>query len=279
MNADDYGLTPGINRAVAELAQAGALTSATLMAGGACAADAVRECATLPRFGTGCHVVLVDGTPVLPQPEVPSLAPTGRFYPTLPAFLKALFTGRIAEADIEREAIAQMRRLRQAGVSLTHLDTHKHTHMFGGVLRPLLRAALVCGVRAIRNPFEPAWSLGATQGAGLLRRAQVRLLNVQRRNFLRAVAQAGLGTTEGAAGVLATGTLDHRTLDRLLRALPDGTWELVTHPGYRDAALDRAATRLRASREVEVSALRELLPAARNLTLTHFGALTGAHSG
>src|SRR6185437_10641319 len=94
-----------------------------------------------------------------------------------------LFRGRIRDAEIEWEAAAQIRRLQTAGVRITHIDTHKHTHMFPRVLRPVLRAALQCGVRAIRNPFEPDWALKATPGAPALRRTQVRLLRMLRREF------------------------------------------------------------------------------------------------
>jgi predicted glycoside hydrolase/deacetylase ChbG (UPF0249 family) len=145
-------------------------------------------------------------------------------------------------------------------VRITHLDTHKHTHIFPRVLRPLLRAALACGVRAIRNPFEPDWALKATRRAPASRQVQIRLLRTQQREFLKLVKQAGLATTDGAVGVLATGTLTAETLSFLLNAMPNGTWELVCHPGYVDADLQRANTRLRDSRAIEHAALLELVP-------------------
>jgi predicted glycoside hydrolase/deacetylase ChbG (UPF0249 family) len=215
-------------------------------------------------------VVLVDGDPVLPPQQIPSLVDlrTGRFHPTLGAFLERLFTGRIRSAEIQAEAAAQIALLQTAGVALDHVDTHKHVHMFPGVLKPVLRAASGCGIRSIRNPFEPVWSLRATPGAPWLRRAQVRLLRQFLPAFCKSVAQAGLETTDGAVGVLATGTLDAATVSSLLRSLPEGTWELVTHPGYNDADLGRAHTRLLASRETERSALRALkdFPAIRLIT-------------
>jgi hypothetical protein len=126
------------------------------------------------------------------------------------------------------------------------------------VLRPVLRAARAAGIRAVRNPFEPAWSRRATRGASRLRRAEVSLLRLLEPAFRRIVAEEGFVTTDGALGVLATGTLDATTLASLLRNLPAGTWELVTHPGYNDADLARAHTRLLASRETERLALGAL---------------------
>jgi predicted glycoside hydrolase/deacetylase ChbG (UPF0249 family) len=160
------------------------------------------------------------------------------------------------DAQIEIEARAQIQSLQARGVRLTHIDTHKHTHMFPRVLRPVLRAARSCGIRAVRNPFEPAWSVAATPGAPLVRRIQVRLLRTLESTFRRIVGEEGFVTTNGAVGVLATGTLNADALSFLLRALPaDGAYELVTHPGYNDADLARVNTRLLASRETERQAL------------------------
>jgi hopanoid biosynthesis associated protein HpnK len=259
VNADDFGLTLGVNRAILELHAAGVLTSATLMATGAAFRSAVHAAFVQPSLGVGCHVVLVDGAPALHWSEIPSLATAEGFRPSLANFARDLVRGRVRPMDIEREAIAQIRRLQSAGITVSHVDTHKHTHVFPRVLRPLLRAALACGVPAIRNPFEPAWALRATR-APLGRRIQVHLLKFYRSQFVRAVRRAGLLTTQGAVGVLATGTLDAATLERLLAAMPAGTWELICHPGYDDATLAAIHTRLTSSREVERAALLEVLP-------------------
>jgi predicted glycoside hydrolase/deacetylase ChbG (UPF0249 family) len=260
LNADDFGLTSEVNRAITELHRAGVLTSTTLMAHAAATDEAIELTQATPTLGVGCHVVLVDGEPQLPARQIPSLTGprTGRFQPTLGAFLQRLLTGRIRSAEIEAEASAQIALLRSKGVVLTHIDTHKHTHMFPAVLLPVLRAARVAGIRAIRNPFEPVWSLRATPGAPWLRRAEVGLLRLLEPTFRRIVAEEGFATTDGAIGVLATGTLDATTVSSLLRNLPPGTWELVSHPGYNDADLAQAHTRLLASRETEREALHAL---------------------
>lgn len=275
-NADDFGMTAGINQAVSELQAAGALTSATLMAQSGGFEEAVAIAQAQPGLGVGCHVVLVDGVPVLPPEQIPTLvakSDTGvSLRPTLGLFVSDLLRGRIADSEIEAEAVAQITKLQKAGVRVTHVDTHKHTHMFPRVLRPLLRAAMRCGVKAIRNPFEPDWSLKATANAGRVRRMQVRLLRSQSSTFKREVAEAGLATTDGAIGVLATGTLDAVTIRNLLAAMPEGTWELVTHPGYNDAALQQVRTRLLDSRDVERVALLETIPQL-GLERIHFGQL------
>ena len=116
INADDFGLTPGINRAVCELHRAGALTSATLMAAAPAFAEAVEMAQAHPSLGVGCHVMLVDGEPVAPPEAISTLldpsSPLPAFYPTLSRFLRALLLGRIDPAHIEREASAQIAKLR-----------------------------------------------------------------------------------------------------------------------------------------------------------------------
>ena len=277
MNADDFGLTDGINRAVVDLHIAGALTSATLMAAAPRfqqAADLARQHASL---GVGCHIVLVDGSPISDASAVPSLLasrPAGPgFRTTLGTFVRDLCLGRIDRTDIEREAIAQIRKLQQSGIAVTHIDTHKHTHMFPPVLDAVARAANQCGVQAIRNPFEPAWSAAATPNAGPSRKLQVRLLGSFGANFRRVVKERQLTTTDGCLGVLATGTLDWATLDSLLRRMPQGTWELVCHPAYVDDELRGTRTRLQQSREIELNALKPLpdLLGQRDIRTAHFG--------
>lgn len=260
VNADDFGLTAGVNRAILELHRGGVLTSATLMARAPATEQAIEMALSQPEIVVGCHVVLVDGVPALKPTELSTLvdAQTGRFHPKLNTFLQRLLSGRIAESEIEAEAAAQIHLLQSRGLRLSHIDTHKHTHMFPSVLRPLLRAAKAAGIRAIRNPFEPKWSLQATPGLQLTRRFEVMLVRRYEAEFLRMVAEAGLATTSGSIGVLATGSLDATTVASLLKAIPEGTFELVSHPGYNDAALAQANTRLLASREAERNSLQKI---------------------
>ena len=275
VNADDFGLTTGINRAILELNRRGVLPSATLMATAASFEEAALAAGAHAPLGIGCHVTLVDGKPLLPLKQLPQLAlgATGLFRATLGSFVQDLIRRRIPEAEIEAEATAQIRRLQTAGIQVTHVDTHKHTHMFPGVLRPLLRAAIACGVAAIRNPFEPAWSVRLTPHAAFMRRVQVRGLRAMQGRFLEAARRAHIATTDGAIGVLATGTLDSSTLRAFLNFMPEGVWELCCHPGYVDSELANVQTRLRESRDIERLALLAVLPHAAGISLIDFGQL------
>jgi predicted glycoside hydrolase/deacetylase ChbG (UPF0249 family) len=257
VNADDFGIAPGVNRAILELHAGEVLTSTTLMARAAATEEAAKVALSIPTLGVGCHIVLVDGVPVSDPGSIRSLIDrqTGNFHPGTGSLLQRLFTARIRSAEIEAEAAAQIALLQSYGLRLTHIDTHKHMHMFPSILRPVLRAARAAGIHAVRNPFEPLWSVNATINAPELRRAQVIMLRRFEAGFRRIVAEEGFTTTDGAIGVLATGTLDISAMHAIISAMPEGTFEFVSHPGYRDEQLAHANTRLQESREIERNAL------------------------
>jgi hopanoid biosynthesis associated protein HpnK len=273
VNADDFGLTSGVNRAIAELHNAGLVTSASLMARAAASEEAIELARLMPTLGVGCHVVLVDGEPVLPAHRIPTLVDrkTGRFPNSLGRFLGRLFTGRIRSAEIEAEAAAQIALLRRHGLRLTHLDSHMHTHVFSTVLRSLLRAGRAAGIHAIRHPFEPDWAVRTAAGASPARVASLTVLRVLESRSRRILLRESFVTTDGTIAMAGTGTLDASTLRSLLQKMPSGTWELVTHPGYNDAVLAKMNTRLRASRDVERQSLHAIqeFPAIQLASFAH----------
>jgi chitin disaccharide deacetylase len=269
INADDFGLTSGVNRGIVEASTRGIVSSATLMASGDAFNDATASAKSLTRFSLGCHIVLVDGRPVLDGRYLPGLTAThdNQFDPSLTSFAVRVLSGRL-ENEIEAEAVAQIRKVESAGVTVSHLDSHKHTHILPGVLRPLVRAARACGVRAIRNPFGPVRFSVLLEYPRLWRQySKVKVLHALAGKFRQTVTEAGLLTTDGTVGVVATGSLNTRLFQHILDTLPEGTWELVCHPGYNDADLDRIHTRLRESRVTELQLLtsanaREMLARA-----------------
>ena len=266
VNADDLGLTGGVNRAIGEAHTDGIVTSATLMATGPAFPEAVELARALPSLSVGCHVVLVDGTPVSNHESIATLlsnrdAASGhfRFHSRISVVAARAVFRRFDPDELVVEIVAQIKKLQAAGLQVTHLDTHKHTHIFPQILRALVQAARICGVPAVRNPFVPASTLRPRQFSrrpGLWKRyGQIRMLNAFGSRFRNSMQRAGLATPDGVLGVIETGTFDTSLLRRALTNLPDGTWELVCHPGYDDADLRAAHTRLLASREKELQLL------------------------
>jgi chitin disaccharide deacetylase len=271
VNADDFGLTAGVNRGIVEAHTQGIVTSSTLMAQGRAFEDAVRLAETVPQLSVGCHVVLIDGEPVLDRERVPSITARNggvpRFRDGLKSFAVRALMGDMDASEIESEASAQIRKLQAAGVNVSHIDSHKHTHVFPSVLRPLLRAARACGVGAVRNPFGPRKPLSSAELLGLpslwTRYAEVRILRGLAGRFRDAANRAGLATPDGTLGIVVTGALDERLFRAIAAVIPEGTWEFVCHPGYNDEDLKRANTRLRESREIELRVLT--MPEAREV--------------
>ena len=127
VNADDLGLTVGVNDGIFDAHTLGILTSASLFANAPATADAVRRAASLPSLGIGAHLTLVDGAPVLPPSQVPTLiADDGRFHSSWKPFIVACLQGRVSLGEVERELTAQIERLHGAvirgnrAVSLGH---------------------------------------------------------------------------------------------------------------------------------------------------------------
>lgn len=267
VNADDFGLTRGVNHAIAEAHTQGIVTSATLMANGQAFEDAIQRAKSTSRLSVGCHVVLVDGVPVLGRRSsslASKRAQDGRFYEGLSGFAMRAVWGGVDAEEIEAEVTAQIRKLQAAGVAVSHLDTHKHTHIFPVVLHPLLRAARTCGVRAVRNPFGPVHiSIVAKRPSLWKRYSQVIVLSRLGGTFRRAVSDAGMLAPDGTVGIVTTGTMEDRLFKSIVESLPEGTWELVCHPGYNDAELGSVRTRLRESREIELRLLTS--PEAREI--------------
>lgn len=237
------------------------------MANGRAFDDAVELSRSAPKLSIGCHVVLTDGSPVIRESEVSSLVESSgdsRFRESYRKFAFSAIMGRIASGEIEAEASAQISKLQAAGIAVSHFDSHKHTHLFPLVLKPLLRAAQACGVRAVRNLFGPVSFATVANRPNLWKRyGQMKLLRGLGGRFRAAIEKAGLKTPDGTLGIVGTGRLDIHLFQSILQDLPDGTWEFVCHPGYNDADLQLVNTRLRESRAEELRTVTS--PAAREL--------------
>jgi len=225
VNADDFGFTPDVNQGILEAHRRGILTATTLMANGAAFEDAVRLAGESPSLDVGCHLVLISGR---------SLS-TGNPLPlTVPQLLTAMARRQIRVYD---ELRAQVRRIVDAGIRPTHLDTHKHTHLAPPVLDAVARLGEEFDIPWVRRPFD--FPLGLLRG-----------------RFHRVLKRHGRRTTDHFAGFRITGRFRTAGLVDLLDAIPNGSTELMCHPGRCGEALRHARTRLKESRERELEALK-----------------------
>ena len=243
VNADDFGFTTDVNQGILEAHRKGILTSTTLMANGAAFDDAVKIARENPTLDVGCHLVLVGGRSLL--------APGDLLPATVTELLGAMVSRRLRIYD---ELTAQVRRIVDAGIAPTHIDTHKHTHLAPPVLDAVARIAETFGIAWVRRPFDIP--LTAARGsAPLLKQATSNSFALLRRRFHRKLAEHNCRTTDHFAGFQLTGRFRTAELVQLIRELPEGSTEFMCHPGRCGAELQNARTRLKLSREEELVAL------------------------
>ena len=265
VNADDLGWTEGVNRGIAEAHCNGIVTSASLLANGVAFALGVELARTTPGLGVGVHLNLSDGAPVAPPELVTSLVnDAGKFQGGPENLLLRMGRRKLALEEVEREWDAQIEKAREAGIAPTHLDGHKHVHMLPGLFEIALRLAKRHGIGAVRVAHEEsslraALSTGAQKhGAVVMRQGvQARGLKLLARDAREMAERAGIATADYFCGIAQTGELTREGVLQLVKSLPEGTTELMCHPGYVDAELQNSPTRLRDSRQTELEILTD----------------------
>ena len=265
VNADDLGWTDGVNRGIVEAFRHGIVTSTSLLANGPAFADGVKAARSAPGLGVGLHLNLSDGPPVADRESVMSLLnDDGEFAGGPESLLLKRARRGLVLREVEEEWDAQIQRVRDAGIQPTHVDGHKHVHMLPGLFEIALRLAKKHGIGAIRVSLEEsslrtALASGAKHRAGVVMKqgVQARGLKLLARDAREQAERAGIATADYFCGIAQTGELTRDGVIQLLKSLPEGTTELMCHPGYVDEALEKTATRLRQSRQTELEILTD----------------------
>lgn len=241
VNADDLGLTVGVNNGIFEAHDRGILTSASLMANAPATVNAIRHLRSRPTLGIGVHLTLVDGAPMHLPDRVPTLLrDDGRLYSSWKPFIVACLMGRISMGEVELELTGQIERVIDEGIRPTHLDAHKHVHMYPPVFAIVTRLAEHFRIPVVRVPYE-----------GTLADVPLALWSYQ---DYRIAASHGIRSPQ-FIGRAMTGTMTAGSLTTALRQLGPGHTELMVHPGYVDDALRQMPTRLLQSRSEEAALL------------------------
>ena len=241
VNADDFGLHPLINAGIIKGHQEGFITSTSLMPSAPCWQEAVRLAKENPRLGIGVHLTLVGGvSSVLPKEQVSSLLDDdGLFLPDYVAFAKRYYSGAVKKAELEAELRAQLERALESGVNITHIDSHQHTHVLPGINSLVLKLSNEYNIIRVRIPKEGYLFTGGFQtGVG-------RLIGRSGLSFCADMAalradSLGLRHPQHFYGMLAGGHLNAQLIANILRQLPEGVSEIMTHPGLDSAALGKA---------------------------------------
>jgi chitin disaccharide deacetylase len=205
------------------------LTAASLMVGGTAAAAAVELARRLPRLAVGLHLTLVDGRPILPADAVPDLVdPRGRFRANMARAGAAMFFLPRARRQMLAEVRAQFEAFRATGLTLDHINAHKHFHLHPSILSAILAVTAEFGVKDVRVPLEPRAILARIDGArpGAAAAAMNRCARFQRARLKR----AGIATPDQVFGLAWSGAVTHSRLAGLIANLPEGVTEIYTHP-------------------------------------------------
>jgi len=235
INADDFGRHAEINRAVEEGLVHGCLRSATVMPGGAAFAGAIDIARRHEELGLGVHFTLVDGHPILPPEEIPSLVGSeGDFLPDHTALLKRYLKGSINLEEVRRELAAQLQKVEATGIPISHVDSHQHMHTLPGIIDIVLDLAARAGIRAVRTPLTPLFA-GAFGGLGQLV-GRLGLSTLARLAACKA-HRRGLLTPDNFAGIVAGEAVSEGELLHLIAHLPQGTTEVMMHPGMKNDVL------------------------------------------
>jgi hopanoid biosynthesis associated protein HpnK len=264
VNADDLGWTQGVNRGIAEAHRNGIVTSTSLLANGGAFEEGVRAALQSPRLGVGVHLNLSDGKPVAPASKVKSLLHENGNLSGGPETLLFRLTAKSLDTrEVEVEWNAQIEKIRAAGIRPTHLDGHKHVQMLPGLFAVALRLAKKHGIEAVRVSHEAsslrAALTGGSEPAGLMLKqgVQARGLKLLARDARAMAERAGIAAADYFCGIAQTGVLTKKGVQQMLANLPEGTTELMCHPGYADTELEKSATRLQKSRQTELEILTD----------------------
>jgi chitin disaccharide deacetylase len=265
VNADDLGWTAGVNLGILAAFQNGIVTSTSLLANGAAFTDGVEAARAAPGLGVGVHLNLTDGPSVADRGIVASLLnDRGEFAGSPESLLLRRARRGLLLQEVESEWDAQIEKIRGAGVVPTHLDGHKHVHMLPGLFEIALKLAKRHEIGAIRVSLEAsslrtALSFGAQKHSGMVMKqgVQARGLKLLARDAREQAERAGISTADYFCGIAQTGELTREGVAQFVKSLPDGTTELMCHPGYADVALQKTATRLQNSRQTELEILTD----------------------
>ena len=250
VNADDLGFVPSVTRGIVEAVETGIVTSASLMVNMPATAHAIGELAALRDRGfspsIGLHFNIVVGES-LTGPSSLTDSRTRRFHP-LSTHIWRSWRGRLPERDARAELEAQLARaqalLAPLGMRVTHIDSHRHTHCLPGLFELVLQAAKAHGIAHVRHPHE--------RGPTLLGRPHALVATAVLRRMI-GPRQSTDDVRFAGVALMRSRTFDRDVMD-LVRALPEGTTELMVHPGYDSPEL-AAIDGYRAPRERELRAL------------------------
>lgn len=237
INADDLGLHPYINQAIINAHQKGAVTSTTLIASGSAFDEAIQIALHAPNLSVGAHLTLVGGLPPVAAANlIPSLLTSGGvFRDNHITFICDWLQGKINQNEIFIEWSAQIEKIQATGISVSHLDSHQHLHVLPGLSELVLKVAKKYSISAVRIPKEPFsfFATGPLAPMRILARDGLTLCAHKAFNHWH----SSLSSPEHFFGMLAGGQMTLERWKKLIPLLPEGSSEVMVHPGANNLEL------------------------------------------
>ena len=229
VTADDFGAAEAVNDAVMRCHQDGILTAASLMVSGPAANDAVRRAQATPSLRVGLHLVLVEGKPVLPARDVADLVDaSGNFRNDMARAGAAMFFLPKVRRQLEAEIEAQFAAFAATGLTLDHVNAHKHFHLHPTIAGVIVRLGKRFGVKGARVPLEPQHVLAQveTHGSSPIAALTAPFARALRRRF----RNANIAAPDQVFGLAWSGAMNAARLAGLITHLPEGLSEVYMHP-------------------------------------------------
>ena len=237
INADDFGLNEMVNVGIIQGHTAGIITSTTIMACGKAFDHAVPLALDNKKLGVGVHLTLVGERPVCNPNTIASLVDKeGALSPQYPQFLKRFCLGQIKLDDVKKELTAQVQKVADCGLPITHLDSHQHMHIVPGIIDITIELAKKFRIKAVRIPSEPYFFLGGfpfSTSRIVARTGLTCLARIARRKII----ERGLIAPNHFFGMLAGGNMQEEFLLQIINKLPEGISEIMMHPGANESIL------------------------------------------
>lgn len=246
VNADDFGLSPGVNRGIVKGIDNGIVTSTTMMLNMPGQQDAFSILSERPDISVGLHFNITAGKPVSLSEDIPSLVDDKGCFYNIRTLIPLLNGGMITPDDIAKEFEAQVTLMKENGISISHIDSHKHLHLFPDVLETITNMTHDMDIKAMRytekTPREVFNSMG------------IDVQGLEANPTISEIRESQIKVPDGLLGLDVVGKLSPRTLKNLLSILPDGSWELMCHPAEIDEDLTRLSS-LTNGRQEDLSGL------------------------
>ena len=232
VNADDFGISEKVNEGIFLAHTKGILTSTSLIANGIAFNHALNVYKTAPTIGVGVHLTLVEEKPLSNPGQIKSLiGKNGMFHHSVTDFAKEYVLGRICFKEVYQELEAQILKIKDSGLPISHLDSHQHVHMLPKIFSISIQLAKKYKIPAIRMTYEKPHSFMIKRLTMLVRFVQLLALNF----FCRLNKNNDLAFPNHFFGFFYSGNLNYQNLQTILKKLPsNGLCEIICHPGIYD---------------------------------------------